>query len=92
MTVRVRPLDWIGTERNGVVEYWRAESGLHQYSEYEVYAIGQGLFRADFEGSRIMSGEAADKCKAAAQGDFERRILSALLSPEAPASSKEEGE
>ncbi|MCD1645253.1 hypothetical protein [Aurantimonas coralicida] len=78
--VAVKPLEWEGLEKSGVVEYWSVQTALHQNAEYEVYDSGGGLFRCDFDGSRIAAGcDSPEEAKAAAQADYERRIRSTLV-------------
>ena len=91
MTVKVKPLEW---EHLGH-DNWRAFSPLFGSVRVDNYGHGCTVnWSVPGYTNEFIPGkwDASDDAKAAAQAEYERRILSVILSPEAPASSKEEGE
>lgn len=79
--VKVKALEWDRSSVDGLIEY--ADSLL---GEYQVWAIGDtGYFYRQSFATGQPAGENIEAAKAAAQADYERRILSALTTePAAP--------
>lgn len=80
---RVKPLEWVESEEHGF-EIWTAQTPFGPYTALP--KIGSCPLKGPDVRRQYANLEAA---KAAAQADYERRILSALASPEAEARLRE---
>lgn len=81
-TVGVKKLEWEPEKYRGRVFGYRAKTDLTRYF-VEDMGEGCGQFRFWLQGSDYVIGKFAtdDAAKAAAQADYERRILSAIKAP-----------
>ncbi len=75
----VKPLEWDGRRTTGVMFQYRIHVG---------YGLSDGFFALTLSGSTIGEYSSEEDAKAAADADYERRILSAL-SPQPPLSPQE---
>ncbi|MAM60819.1 hypothetical protein [Maritimibacter sp. UBA3975] len=66
---KVKPLEWDGRGTTGVMLQYRIHIG---------YGLMNGVFALTLSGSTIGEFDSEEAAKAAAQADYERRILSAL--------------
>ena len=87
--VRVRKLEWNTWPADGttstVAGYPRRYRRLRAPTEIDAYFVNEGLgvgdephFYVDLSGVHIWDGDTIDEAKAAAQSDYEARILSAI--------------
>jgi hypothetical protein len=86
---RVKPLEWQGMRRDGDADWWINHANT-EWGTYSVkYEVGKyALLQAT--GIVWEPCESEEAAKAAAQADYERRILSALdLAPVTPAQAAE---
>ncbi|HEY8359484.1 MAG TPA: hypothetical protein VIL30_18695 [Ramlibacter sp.] len=74
----VKALEWVDGPRGHYTEY--AESPVGQWAVWEIQ--GSAYYRAPDETAGKRVGETKDEAKAAAQTDFNARILSCLAAPE----------
>ncbi|MGN6146289.1 MAG: hypothetical protein ACTHOP_22170 [Mesorhizobium sp.] len=84
--VAVKPLEWKFSQGigRGSVDSWRAEHAFPNVDEYKIFCTPNG-FEWHLAGvSPWETCESLEAAKAAAQADFERRILSALAHPVQP--------
>lgn len=79
--VRVKGLDW--TRRQRRLDEWKAHTSVGMYEVGEVHGRWSAVLRyvdSDCQAEDVVVGrfDSPDEAKAAAQADYERRILSAL--------------
>lgn len=87
---RVKPLEW---ERRGKSEDWFADAEVGRYEvglvHHRYVMTLRRISDGQWEDTRFTCGSGVEAAKAAAQADYERRILSALASSEAEARLRE---
>lgn len=79
--IRVKPLEWESRQAGANVDF-TAESAVGLYEVGTVHTGHAAILRkigdGDYEDIVLVRGVGAEKAKAAAQADYERRIISAI--------------
>ena len=87
--VSVKPLEWFEHPNAFPAPTWSAQTGFGFYNIEEVSASDSPAYEVRLHAHRLVSvNDSLDEAKAAAQADYERRILSALATPTPKEESK----